>query len=178
MKFLKKIYALITLKKLLLLLIILILPFAIYFTFDHYKKNKLHEKNEKNRLIREAEEKIILDSISQVKIWSQFDIDQIGLKEISLRTKYINGHMYYSFNGTFNGIRRLPSNPSYQDKLKIIFLDEDNFEIKEISVPLSTLTYLYTDGKETGINVDDKLQIPKNEYLKFNDWTLGWQITK
>lgn len=172
-----KINTFLTIRRLLIIIIVIATPLALYFIVDHFKKNKEHEKNELIRLKKEEAAKLILDSISKVKYWRILDYSEdIGLKTITLKTKYIDGMIYYSLACEITETNKLPHSPSFLDNMTIHFYDGDNFDIYKIKIPLPDFTYQTENGVRVGLVMDSKVQISKEKYLEFQDWTLSWQF--
>ena len=175
-KITQKIFSILTIRWMLIFITLIGTPIAVYFTIDHYRRTKKEAIFEKNYKEEKTKKDKLLDSLSKVKIWEQKDLTgEIGLKEISLKTKYINGELRYSFLAYFVGKSKLPSKPFWSDKIKIGFYDEDQFKIYEIDIYLNDMSGIVsTTGTRIGISHEGKREMDIEEYLRSKDYTIGW----
>ncbi len=136
-----------------------------YFLSEHIKYIK-----------QEEDKKVLIESLSEVKKWKDFEVKIIGVSSCYFTTKWINGEMLYKFSvKTISDrvhISRYLSNGFFVE-----FMDKDGFKIYKFEIPLNSMSAVVDNqGMAVAYSVDNKISIGSDEYLKFKDWTLGWNF--
>ena len=178
-QFLKNIF---TIKTLLFILLLVILPFVYFYSKSEFIKLKKIKENE----ISLAKEKIILDSISKVKLFEISNNDNIGLHNIVLKTKFENGKVLYIFSADLvddNGIKLKAINPfpyttNQNDRFVFNFIDKDGFTIATENVYFKDITKTVNDkGQNIAIHCDSEFsEINKDVYIKIKDVNYSWSF--
>lgn len=169
-----------TIKSILLIIFLTLLPFVYFYSKSEYTKIK-NENDKKNQA---AIDKKILDSISKVKTFNIENKDNIGLHNISLKSKFENGKVLYIFSADlvdeygieFKATSPYPNFPDYNDRLIFRFIDKDGFEIFNEDIYLNTITKIVNDkGKRVALNCNGIFSgINKDIYLKINEVNFSW----
>lgn len=150
----------------------------VFFSYATFKKYEL----EKIKADKIKEDIILSDSLSRVKIYQTKEIPQIGLSNLVLKSKYINGKMKYSLIADFIidplGIisQKFPtSSRNYNDYIEIKFVDNDNFNIVSATTLLRNIANITNEKNEkVGISLDGEVEINKATYMKIRDWDIEW----
>lgn len=160
-----------------LLLVVALVVFGpiMYKSYQEKKKMAAQEKQQaelKNQRI-DLEKKVAV-----VKPWRVESQEGIGAKEITFVTKWQNGSMYYKFDvellGGANEIRR---NRNSRNGFIIYFVDKDGFKVFTFRIPLTNMTGIVDENNSlTGLSVNDKIDITAQEYIKLDEWQIGWDF--
>jgi hypothetical protein len=176
-QFIKNIF---TIKSLLFILLLVIIPFIYFYSKSEFiKLNKI-----KDNEIRLEKDKIILDSISKVKIFDISNNDNIGLHNIVLKTKFENGKVLYIFSADLvddNGIKYkaitpYPNSRNYKDRFIFNFTDIDGFTIATEEIYLNDITStVNAKGEKIAIICNSEFnEINKDIYIKIKDVEYSW----
>ena len=171
-----------TIKNLTILLIIILMPFVFFYSMSVYVKIKKDNQNE----IKLNAEKVILDSLSKVKIYNLGNYEQIGFHDIVVKTKFENVVSLFIFSANiadekgvkFNSITHYPKFLDYSDNLTFRFYDKDGFELVSEKILLSQIINIYSNnGNFIGLSYNGNLgAIDKNLYIKINNCDLSWNF--
>ncbi len=169
-----------TIKSILLIIFLTLLPFVYFYSKSEYTKLK----NDNDKIIQAAIDKKILDSISKVKTFNIENKDNIGLHNISLKSKFENGKVLYMFSADlvdehgieFKATTPYPNFPNYNDRLIFRFIDKDGFVIFSEDIYLNTITDIVNEkGERIALNCNGIFSgIKKDIYLKINKVDFNW----
>ncbi len=172
----------ITTKNLLIILIIIIIPIAFFYTRSEY--NRMKKENEAE--IELKNEKIILDSISKIKIYNIQNIEQIGIQNIVIKTKYENDESLFYISADLvdeNSVKskktnRFPNKLNNTNSLILIFYDKDGFKIGERKIFLDDLTYSNDiNGYNVGLWYSGRIKnIDKEDYIRITNCSISWSF--
>ena len=133
---------------------------------------------ENDKIIKLKSEKEVVaeryesDKLGEAKYWPVIPLTILNNKNVSLITKWSGGNIYYQFR-VFKNIR---NKDSYRAKFNIQLLDDAEFLIQEIPVPISNMTgNLGLDGKtiET-MEFKGQLLMSEETYRKLSNWSVTW----
>jgi hypothetical protein len=162
-KLLSNIFKSNTVKFLLLLLILSLTLFIANYSYISIKKSN-DEKNEKS----------LLDSISKTKIWdTTFGRNGSGFDSIFLKTKYLDGKMFYRLwfdLNKENGIVKFDNTDNYV----LYFADNDNFTLLEIPLDKSNaIKIIDSSEKFIAFRFEGNKSINKNVYIQFKSYNIS-----
>jgi len=171
-----------TIKNLILILVIILMPFVYFYSMSVYTKIKKDNQNE----IKLKAEKVILDSLSKVKEYNLRNIEQIGFRNIVLKTKFDNGVPLFIFSVDladeygikFKSINPYPNSINYTDYLKFTFFDKDGFELASEKIFISQILHRKDDnGNFIGLSYNGDIgTIDKEVYMKISSCDLSWSF--
>lgn len=168
-------------KLLMIGVLILTIVCVIVFGPVHYKNYQDKSKkiaSEKQQTEAKAKRAELESKISAVKKWDSKTQLNVGAKEIRFETKWQRGSLLYKFEVDLtegnNDTRR--NRNSYSGFI-VDFLDSDGFKIFSFRIPLNNMTNIM-DEKMTlvGLSTNEKIDATAEEYLKFQEWSIGWNF--
>lgn len=145
-----------------------------FYTFKYFQNVK-----ERNSISNEAgAKKARLERLATLVEWDTLDLSPVlGVKKASLRTKYIDGKMYYSFGISNDVGSRIPQKPNYSDRFFINLTDLDGFTMNSITVSISAMTRNFDkDGLFIYRTFEGQQQMSDSMYERFSNWTVSWKI--
>ena len=170
-----------TIKNLMVFLVIILIPFVFFYSMSVYVKIKKDNQNE----IKLKAEKVILDSLSKVKVFHLPNYEQIGFHNIIIKTKYDNGVPLFIFSVDLadeKGIKFKSITPypkiNGTNYLTLQFYDKDGFELTNEKIYLYNITNTNDDkGNFIGLSYNGDLgTIDKDIYMKISSCDLSWSF--
>ena len=152
----------INVKFLLILIVIIMTIFVSNYSFISIKKYYVEKKDA-----------VLLDSIGKIKIWdTTYGFKYLGIDSIFLRSKFLNGKIYYRVGLQFN---KDIGNSKIQNLESFIlnFTDKDKFTLFKLNLEMGQRTDIVDSlEKVNAIRFEGSELIDKNVYSKFDDYFL------
>lgn len=172
-KFIENLKKIFTIKYLLLITTIALFVISVNFTLKTIKNNKI----EKLTTSEKVKERKIIDSISKLKIWDTLEYSNVGIDTILLKTKYLNGKLYYKLNLILSA--KNSKNYHFVNKLnefRISFNDIDDFNVYTIILNIFNKIRIIDDNNNmVGIDFEGYEEIEKDTYLKLRSYSIQYK---
>jgi hypothetical protein len=168
----KKIF---TIKILLLITTIALFVISVNFTMQTIKNNKIEDLKE----LKKVNEAYILDSISKPKQWA-LDTNhlknELKISNISLRTKYKDGMVLYSFDVSFNEKNDKRFIFSKENRFDLEFYDKDKFKIFVHRIDFSEMTIHSSNGMGVGGIWEGSFELNSDIYYSASSVVISWMV--
>lgn len=115
------------------------------------------------------------------KVWRQQTVGALNNAQLSLATKWHDGHMSYQFEmkGYPSSLSEKRANTRayelHQPRFTLIFLDESGFKLFDHQIPFSEMTRVVDDsGKPAGLSAKGRTYESADTYRKAVTWEVTW----